>query len=811
MTRTSKALKRLGTAGLVVVTLGAGIPALAAIGAQAAANDPSVIYIRPSQQAGTPGTCLNYVVNAYDVTGAASNNATITVTLSPDTTPATPVQDVDFCQSGTTPEPHGSTNLGADNGSAGAAPSTPSNVSNGGVGVADTGTFKTDAAGQFTFGVFSNQSGNVAIRAFFDLNSNGTFNAGEPQTQAGGTFGPGGASGTNAQSDVVRCVDATPESATNPIGQAHTFKAQLTNNSANPTTTAAPGPTVKDSGVAACTGNPVPGVAPVFTVTDTDGTPDATLSATCGASNNDGIATCSYTRSTATTDTIQVYVNQSNGATGAQEGLPGCTTQAPAGVVCEPGDTINKTYIAAQTLRNVAITCNAQNAPAVPPTNYPTQTSAKNCLNQTNDTDRTFTATVSNTTTTSTVDTNGTLIQFTVTGGSGDETLTQPQCPTAGGPGAVAGNTSSCSTDVVDPTPVSGEVLTVVATIRGTSATDSGTLTYFSAPADARNISLAPKTATTTPGGVRSFTATVVDSQGKPVPGVTVRFTESGPGAFRDGSSQVDRVTDNAGQAVVEASSLSTESGAQTITATIQTAGTECTRAAGVGTVWQPVGGNRTGTNAVPASQTAGNCSDTATNTFGSPSPSPTSSGGRAALTLVVNTPSIAAGSTARLTATGAKSEAYQLQCYTRPSTTYFTARSGSFDAAGSPVTFTLSLGRNTRCFIQYATTSTQGASPSVVINVHTVLSLSTVRTGVRTYIFQGRNLPRVAGQLITLYRVTSSGTEIRTSNLTTDSTGIYRVTRTFTGTGTFQFKVRTSQTLNNAAGVSNTITVAVH
>ena len=176
----------------------------------------------------------------------------------------------------------------------------------------------------------------------------------------------------------------------------------------------------------------------------------------------------------------------------------------------------------------------------------------------------------------------------------------------------------------------------------------------------------------------------------------------------------------------------------------------------------------------------------------------------------MVNTPLIPAGSTGRLTATGAASEAYQLMCYTRPSTTYFVARSGNFNATGDPVTFTLSLGRNTRCFIQYATNSAQGASPSVVINVRTVLSLSTVRTGVRTYIFQGRNLPRVAGQLITLYRIDNAGNEIRTSNLVTDSSGIYRVTRKFTGTGTFQFKVRTPQTLNNAAGVSNTITVRI-
>jgi hypothetical protein len=57
---------------------------------------------------------------------------------------------------------------------------------------------------------------------------------------------------------------------------------------------------------------------------------------------------------------------------------------------------------------------------------------------------------------------------------------------------------------------------------------------------------------------------------------------------------------------------------------------------------------------------------------------------------------------------------------------------------------------------------------------------------------------------------VDSFGNEIRTSNLVTDASGIYRVTRTFTGTGTFQFRVRTPQTNDNAAGVSNTITVAI-
>jgi hypothetical protein len=180
-------------------------------------------------------------------------------------------------------------------------------------------------------------------------------------------------------------------------------------------------------------------------------------------------------------------------------------------------------------------------------------------------------------------------------------------------------------------------------------------------------------------------------------------------------------------------------------------------------------------------------------------------------LTLEVLNPSIPAGSTARLVATGAGSERYSLQCYTRPATTYREARSGAFDAAGDPVTFTLALGRNTRCFIRYTTNPADGAAPSVVVNVHTVLSLSALRTGTRSLVFQGRNLPRAAGQLITLYRLDDNGNEIRTLNLKTDDTGVYRVTRKFTGGGTFQFRVRTSQTLNNAAGVSSLITVNVH
>jgi hypothetical protein len=203
--------------------------------------------------------------------------------------------------------------------------------------------------------------------------------------------------------------------------------------------------------------------------------------------------------------------------------------------------------------------------------------------------------------------------------------------------------------------------------------------------------------------------------------------------------------------------------------------------------------------------------SDTATASISPSSSASSSCAARQAATLEVDTPTINAGQTARLFGTGAAGQAYSLQCYTRPSTDYSEARSGTFDTAGDPVEFDLHLGRNTRCFLRYVTNPGQDASDSVVVNVKTVLSLSAVRHGVRNYEFRGRNLPLASGQLITLYRIDNAGHEIRTANLKTDSSGIFTVTRTFTGSGTFRFRVRTSQTNDNAAGASSTITVNIH
>jgi len=188
-----------------------------------------------------------------------------------------------------------------------------------------------------------------------------------------------------------------------------------------------------------------------------------------------------------------------------------------------------------------------------------------------------------------------------------------------------------------------------------------------------------------------------------------------------------------------------------------------------------------------------------------SPPPAP-----RQSATLRALQSEIPAQTSAQLVGIGAANEPYELRCYSRPSTTYFTARSGSFNASSDPVVFTLNLAHNTRCFLQYASNPMQGTSESVVINVRTLLSLRAVRTGVRTFDFRGQTLPRVAGARVTLYRLDNAGNEIRTLIMVADAFGIYRVSRRFTGTGTFRFKVRTMTTLNNVAGFSSTITVRI-
>jgi hypothetical protein len=740
MTRTSMALKRLGVAGLAAVTIGAGVPALIATSAEAAGPVTQITNLggQPDNN-GAAGSCIAFQATAKDASGTVVPGATITVTLTDSSTSAT--RDVSFCTASTT---SGTTTYQPQTGT----PVSDTSPQAGGGGKA-TSVFTADANGVVTFGVTASTPGAVGVQAYYDTNGDKAFSAGEPNASSTANFTAGGPAGSNTNQDAATSVTVTPSSDAAIVGETRNFVVHVTNGS-----------------------DALAGVIVSYATTPPGAAQGQTFGATnCGSTDNDGDAICKITFSTAGTDNLTFYVNQTQ------------TGGTPGPDAAEPKDFATVTVGAAPTGRSVTLSPDNRNV------DYRT-------------TSATYTATVTNTNSSTTTSTGGTLLAFSVSGGSGDETVTN-ECTT--GSVVVATGASSCPITVTDPTPKAGEVLTITATIRGTSSSDTSTLTFTNVPSDARNIVLSPKTQTVAPGsGVAAVSAKVTDVNGSPVPGVFVTFTESGPGRFinpNNGADSTVVATNAQGVATAELTSQSGESGTTNITASIANSGNECAAAAGKNAAGTTLTGTQAGAK-------AGNCTDTATVTFGaSPSPSVTP-GGRG--TLSTSTPDIQPNIQGILNASGlTPNSVYELRCYSRPSTTYFTARTATTSAGSTTLEFRILPGTNTRCYVRPAGDEAN-ASNSVVINVHTTLSLSAVRTGVRTYIFQGRNLPRRSGQLITLYRI-ANGQEIRTSNLVTDASGIYRVTRTFTGTGTFQFRVRTSQTLTNAPGASNIITVTVH
>jgi hypothetical protein len=695
----------------------------------------------PDADSASAGTCNPFTVT---VKNSAGNPATSTVDVvitqrNNGVATAADTFDVNFCTTNTTTPNQTPANQASSGTPTGAAPTANADT--------DTrrGEFTPAADGTFTFGVIGTEPGTADIVAFLDNNNNNAIDSGENFDTSVKTF----TAGTSAD---IRSLTASPKAATNFIGETHIISATLKNAS----------------------GDTVAGATPTADIT---AGPNNATTPTCGTSNNDGVAQCSYAGGTVGTDTIVVFVNQTN----ADNNPATPDTSGPdAG---EPQDTVQKTWQTAPTGLTIDLTCGDGTTARSGP---------EDCFNQLSDNNETFSALVKR------ADgslASGVLVSFAVTGDTVPTSSTDA-APVLSAAEATTNASGVATVTLTDPQPVNNEQVTVTATVRGQSpvTSDDARKTWRTVTTGERNIVISPKSATTTVGTFRTFSAKVTNVNGEPVQGATVRFDETGAGAFRNGNSQTFVDTNINGIATVDVTAGPNETGTETITATL-TNQTECVKLAGN-----------------PAGSTAGNCTDTATNNFtAAGSPSPSTSPGSARPVLSTSTPDIQPNIQGIYTATGASpNSVLELRCYTRPSTTYFTARSTTVNATGSPVEFRILPGANTRCYARPAGNDAL-ASNSVVINVHTTLSLSTVRTGVRTYIFQGRNLPRRAGQLITLYRITSSGQEIRTSNLTTDSSGIYRVTRKFTGTGTFRFRVRTTQTLNNAAGASNIITVTIH
>ena len=186
-----------------------------------------------------------------------------------------------------------------------------------------------------------------------------------------------------------------------------------------------------------------------------------------------------------------------------------------------------------------------------------------------------------------------------------------------------------------------------------------------------------------------------------------------------------------------------------------------------------------------------------------STSPGAVATAAAAPLVLSVAPAVVTPGVPSVVTVHGRPGQAIELLGYSQPSTQYAVVRRATTDRDGT-ASFQVTPGTNTRLYARYSDGQDNGTqSASQFVQVKAALSLSVYREGALQYRFQGRNLPRLGGQLITLYRI-EGGREIRTATTRTDTSGIWRISRTFSGSGRFTFVARSGQTLSNAPGRSN-------
>jgi len=272
-------------------------------------------------------------------------------------------------------------------------------------------------------------------------------------------------------------------------------------------------------------------------------------------SDSSGTATCRLQNGgTPGTDTIYVWV-ESNATVGPQPD--------------ELNQTISKTWVnAAPAGSQVSVTC----SPNQTETTGTAPNQGATCQDPLSDTAATFTATVINGVPAQPQA--GVLVQWSISanngGGAGEPVTPSNEAETLSASSCTTAANGTCSVTLNDPTPTEGEAIQVQASVARQAAgpsTATGTKVWHNPTVDeARNITVEPATQTATSGGAATLSATVTDRFKNPVSGVSVDWTESGPGAFRSGSFCQ---TDADGQCSIEVSSLGTETGDETVTATI--------------------------------------------------------------------------------------------------------------------------------------------------------------------------------------------------------------------------------------------------
>ena len=635
MTGTSRALRRLGVAGLSAVLATTGMAAFTATAANAANvnSQATGVDLQPPTDTATVNTCNPFTATVTPNPGAG-NNYTVTVTVSQQTTNQVPFiggaipqpSNIGFCavnnfsnpSAGTNPQGapattsvSGTNEAGTSANNAGNTNNTATNTCQGTSSTANnsppgtlncTAVFTTDSNGVVTFGVTSDTAGSMNVQAGVDKNQNGGVDTFEPQDASTKTWV---ANQPGTQNSNIQC---TPTSATNPANTSHTVTCNVT--------------TTQGTGVTGLTN---------VKITVLAGGPDGGQTNTCAERQNQA----TNSRATGHYGVYDCTINN-GGTTGTDQMIAWIDTNnnnvVDSGEPQQSG--LSKTWVnPAPANSTVTLTC-SPNA---------TNTAGTICQDPTSDNKATFTATVTNNQTAPASPASGVIVNFAAAenGGPADTTDTESLSASS----CTTDSSGKCSVDFTDSAPKDGESWTVTASVprtAGGNATASATKNWHTprnsttaataAQDESRTVDVSPASASQTSGGAQTFTATVEDRFGNGVAGEVVSWTETGPGGFRGGTTCT---TDSTGKCSLDVTSLSSEKGTETVTASLPgngSASSECASPAGYsnfnanGTYAN--GGttpNAGGQNNVAPGAPAGACSDSGTVNWTTATPPPPS------------------------------------------------------------------------------------------------------------------------------------------------------------------------------------------
>lgn len=328
------------------------------------------------------------------------------------------------------------------------------------------------------------------------------------------------------------------------------------------------------------------------------------------------------------------------------------------------------------------------------------------------------------------------------------------------------------------------------------------------AAADAvRTVTASPKTVTAVagdPSGASLF-ATVSNGDGQPLAGVRPRLAaEGGPNTAGTTPTWTGScaASDGTGRSACTYSGQLPGTDQVALYVNQTTSGGTAQRDASepydlVEVTWQQAG------SSTPAPSATASASTPPPAAAASSAPEQPQCGG---IEVSVDRPVVAATSEVRVLVQATPDVVVQLLAASRPSTAYRVVREGTTGSEGATL------------FIVRPLTSTQlvaaeagcPQSAPAVVQVRSVLSLGATRVGPRDVTFRGRAIPARTGQLVSVYRITSSGQHVLTGQPRAGSDGIFSVRKVFSGTGRFGFVARTGADTVNAAGASPVRTVDI-